>query len=369
MIRNFFKVALRNLIRNKSVSFLNIFGLSIGLAASLMILMWIQHELSYDKFFDDAEYMYRVEEDQHYSGDIYHVNVTPYPSGAEWKRRIPEITEYTRFSYLPRVLFEKGDIKMFEDNLRGVDSTFFRMFSFRFKSGDPFTALAEPHSIVLSEELAEKYFGEEDPLGKSITIEKRFEFMVTGILEKMPDNTTVDLDAVIPFRFLDEIGLTNEQWGSNSIVTYVKCVPEFDRVALGEKMTNIQREYVPESLTDFMVADLTRIHLHSYFGYERSPGAIVYIYIFGAIGLFVLVIACINFINLTTARSSLRGKEIGVKKVAVIKEVRALTKLGLKESKDLVESAPKAIIKNVSKEEAESIKVKLEDQGAVVEIQ
>ena len=315
MIRNFFKVALRNLIRNKSVSFLNIFGLSIGLAASLMILMWIQHELSYDKFFDDAEYMYRVEEDQHYSGDIYHVNVTPYPSGAEWKRRLPEIIEYTRFSYLPRVLFEKGDIKMFEDNLRGVDSTFFRMFSFRFKSGDPFTALAEPHSIVLSEELAEKYFGEEDPLGKSITIEKRFEFMVTGILEKMPDNTTVDFDAVIPFRFLDEIGLTNEDWGSNSIVTYVKCVPEFDRVALGEKMTNIQREYVPESLTDFMVADLTRIHLHSYFGYERSPGAIVYIYIFGAIGLFVLVIACINFINLTTARSSLRGKEIGVKKV------------------------------------------------------
>ncbi len=315
MIRNFFKVALRNLIRNKSVSFLNIFGLSIGLAASLMILMWIQHELSYDKFFDDAEHIYRVEEDQHYSGDIYHVTVTPYPSGAEWKRRIPEIIEYTRFSYLPRVLFEKGDIKMFEDNLRGVDSTFFRMFSFSFKSGNPFTALAEPHSIVLSEELAEKYFGDEDPLGKSITIEKRFEFMVTGILEEMPDNTTVDFDAVIPFRFLDEIGLTNEDWGSNSIVTYVKCVPEFDRVALGEKMTNIQREYVPESLTDFMVADLTRIHLHSYFGYERSPGAIVYIYIFGVIGLFVLVIACINFINLTTARSSLRGKEIGVKKV------------------------------------------------------
>jgi len=315
MIRNFFKVAFRNLIRNKGVSFLNIFGLSIGLAASLMILLWIQHEVSYDKFFDDADQIYRVEEDQHYSGDIYHVNVTPYPSGAEWKRRIPEIIEYTRFSYLPRVLFEKDDMQMFEDNLRGVDSTFFRMFSFSFKSGNPYTALAEPHTIVLSEELAEKYFGDEDPLGKSITIEKRFEFMVTGVLETMPDNTIIDFDAVIPFRFLDEIGLTNEEWGSNSIVTYVKCVPEFDREALGEKMTNIQREYVPESLTYFMVADLIRIHLHGYFGYERSPGAIVYIYIFGVIGLFVLVIACINFINLTTARSSLRGKEIGVKKV------------------------------------------------------
>ncbi|MBN1388896.1 MAG: ABC transporter permease [Bacteroidales bacterium] len=315
MIKNFFRIAWRNLITNRSVSFLNIFGLSVGLAASLFILMWIQHELSYDKFFKSADQIYRVEEDQHYSGDVYHVNVTPFPSGAEWKKRIPEIIEYTRFSYLPRVLFEKDDMKMFEDNLRGVDSTFFRMFSFRFKYGDPNTALSEPHTIVLSEELAEKYFGDENPLGQSITIEKQFDFMVTGVLEEIPDNTVVTFDAVIPFRFLDQIGLTNDEWGSNSIVTYIKCVPDFGRKDLGEKMTSIQREYVPESLTDFMVADLTRIHLHSYFGYERSPGAIVYIYIFGAIGLFVLVIACINFINLTTARSSLRGKEIGVKKV------------------------------------------------------
>ncbi len=315
MIKNFFKVAFRNLIRNKSISFLNIFGLSIGLAAALLILMWIQHELSYDRFYNDAHQIFRVEEDQHYSGNVYHVNVTPYPSGAEWKRRIPEITEYTRFSSLPRVLFEKDNMKMFEDDLRGADSTFFRMFSFGFKYGDPYTALSEPHTIVLTEELAEKYFGDENPLGQSITVEKQFDFMVTGVLEELPDNTVVDFDAIIPFRFLDQIGITNDQWGSNSIVTYVKCVPEFDREALGEKMTSIQREYVSESLTDFMVADLTRIHLHSYFGYERTPGAIVYIYIFGAIGLFVLVIACINFINLTTARSSLRGKEIGVKKV------------------------------------------------------
>ncbi|MEE4213512.1 MAG: ABC transporter permease [Bacteroidales bacterium] len=315
MIKNFFKLAFRNILSNKSTSFLNIFGLSIGLAAALFILMWIQHELSYDKFFDDADQIYRVEEDQHYSGNVYHVNVTPYPSGAEWKKRIPEIIEYTRFSYLPRVLFENDGMKMFEDNLRGVDSTFFRMFSFRFKYGDPQTALSDPHTIVLTEELAEKYFGDENPLGKSITIEKQFSFMVTGVLEEMPDNTVVSFDAVIPFRFLDQIGITNDHWGSNSITTYVKCVPDFDREALGEKMTSIQREYAPESLTEFMVADLTRIHLHSYFGYERSPGAIVNIYIFGAIGLFVLIIACINFINLTTARSSLRGKEIGVKKV------------------------------------------------------
>jgi ABC-type antimicrobial peptide transport system permease subunit len=315
MIKNFFRLAFRNILSNKSTSFLNIFGLSIGLAASLLILMWIQHELSYDKIFDDADQIYRVEEDQHYSGNVYHVNVTPYPSGAEWKKRIPEIIEYTRFSNLPRVLFEKDDMKMFEDNLRGVDSTFFSMFSFSFKYGDPNTALSEPHTIVLSEELAEKYFGNENPLGQSITIEKAFEFRVTGVLDKMPDNTVVNFDGLIPFRFLDQIGITNDHWGSNSITTYVKCVPEFDRDALGEKMTSIQREYVPESLTDFMVADLTRIHLHSYFGYERSPGAIVFIYIFGAIGLFVLIIACINFINLTTARSNLRGKEIGVKKV------------------------------------------------------
>lgn len=315
MITNFFKVAFRNLVRNKGVSFLNIFGLATGLAASLMILMWIQHELSYDRFFKDAEQIYRVEEDQHYSGDIYHVNVTPFPSGAEWKKRIPEITEYCRMSYMSKVLVEHGDKQMMETGIRGADSTFFKMFSFRLKYGDPNTALFEPHSIVLTEEMSNKYFGDENPLGKAITIENNYEFMVTGVLEELPDNTSLWFKGLIPFRFLDEIGYTNNYWGSNSITTYVKCVPDFDVAGVNKKMTEIQREYEPESLTEFMLAPLTKIHLHSRFGYTNRPGAIVNVFVFGAIGLFVLIIACINFINLTTARSSLRDKEIGVKKV------------------------------------------------------
>lgn len=316
MIKNFLKIALRSLLKHKSSTIINISGLAIGLAASLLILLWIMHELSYDRFFEEAETLYRVEENQSYGGEIYHVNVTPYPSGPVWKNRIPEIVDASRMSYLPRLLFEKGDLKLYESNVRAADSTFFEMFSFPFIYGEPSSALNNPHSIVLTAELSQKYFGDENPIGQTLTLERQMEFIVTGVLEKLPDNTTVSFNAIIPFAFLYEIGVAGDSWGSNSIITYAKLVPNANIDEVGVKLTDVVLEYNPETRTTFMVNPITRLRLHAYFGYAKPVGAVIYIYIFGAIALFVLLIAAINYVNLSTARSAGRSKEIGIKKVS-----------------------------------------------------
>lgn len=320
MIRNFFKIAMRNLVKQGGYSIINITGLAIGLAASLLILMWIQHELSYDRFYTDSDQIYRVEMDQYYGAEPYHVNVTPVPSAPVWKSRIPEIIDICRVNRLPRVLFERGDTRLFESQLMAADSTFFRIFDFKFLYGDPETALVTPHSIVLTEELARKYFGDENPLGQGITLERQMEFIVTGVLEKVPDNTTLQFDAVIPFRFLYEIGVVTDNWNNNSILTFAKMQPVIDRAAVGRKITEITMEYksaaASQSRLEFMINPITRVHLHGYFGYASPMGAMIYIYIFMGIAIFVLVIASINFVNLSTARSAKRGREIGVKKVS-----------------------------------------------------
>jgi ABC-type antimicrobial peptide transport system permease subunit len=318
MIKNFIKIAMRSLLKHKSSTFINISGLAIGLAATIMILMWIQHELSYDKFYTDYDLIYRVEQEQSYGeGDPYHVNVTPVPSGPVWKNEIAEITDATRVGYLPKLLIERGDKKMYESNFRSVDSTFFRIFDFKFIYGEPGTALNEPHSIVITEETAKKYFGDENPIGERLTVERQMEFVVTGVLEDLPENTIHDFDGVIPYEFLYEIGVARDDtWGTNSIITYVKLVNNANLELVGEKLTQIINDHRTRSSSVFFVNPVERIRLHGYFGYAKPVGAVIYIYIFGAISIFVLLIACINFINLSTARSANRSKEIGIKKVS-----------------------------------------------------
>jgi len=318
MIKNFIKIAMRSLLKHKSSTFINISGLAIGLAATIMILMWIQHELSYDKFYTDYDLIYRVEQDQSYGdGDPYHVTVTPVPSGPVWKNDIAEITDFTRVSGLPRLLFERGDLKMYESNFRAVDSSFFLIFDFKFIYGEPGTALNEPHSIVITKETAEKYFGDENPIGERLTVERQMEFVVTGVIENLPDNTIHSFDGVIPYEFLYEVGVASDDtWGSNSILTYVKLVNNANLEHVGEKLTQIINDHRDRSSAVFMVNPIHRIRLHGYFGYASPVGAVIYVYIFGAISIFVLLIACINFINLSTARSANRSKEIGIKKVS-----------------------------------------------------
>src|SRR5512133_2515587 len=159
MIRNFFLIAFRNISKNPAFTLINITGLAVGLASSLLLLMWVLDELSFEKFNVKSENIYRVEEDQFYSGQRYHVTVTPFPSGPVWKEKIPEIKDQARINRLPRILFRMEDNVFFESSVVAADSGFFNIFTIPLTEGDPSTALHNPHSIVLSEKLAKKYFG------------------------------------------------------------------------------------------------------------------------------------------------------------------------------------------------------------------
>lgn len=316
MIRNFFLATIRNISRNKGFTFINVAGLAIGLAASLMITLWVQEELSYDRFHKNVGNIYRVEEDQFYSGERYHVNVTPHPSGPVWKEKIPEITDQTRINRLQRILFRRGDNVFFESSVVAADSGLFRIFTLPFESGDPETALSAPHSIVLSEELAEKYFGDDNPVGQTITLENRFQFTVTGVMKDIPGNSIFTFKGVIPYSFLREIGASNDIWGSNSILTFVQLEKGSDIKEVNKKLTDVVLEYLPQTTTKYVLFPFQDIHLHSQFGYGENRGPVIAILIFTLIAVFILLIACFNFINLATAKASSRSKEIGIRKVA-----------------------------------------------------
>lgn len=316
MIRNFFSIAFRNIYKHKGFTLINVSGLAVGLAASLLMILWIQDELSFEKFNIKGSNIYRVEEDQFYSGDIYHVTVTPYPSGPVWCEKIPEIVDQTRIDRLPRILFRKDDKVFYESAVVAVDSGFFKMFTLPLLLGDPATVVKAPHSVVISESLAKKYFGDEDPLGQSLTLENRINFMVTGVMKDIPRNSMFRYEAIIPFSFLSEIGATSSSWGNNSIYTFVELEKGSDIESVNKKLTDVVLEYLPQTRTKYMVFPLLDIHLHAQFGFEKSSGPVIAIYIFSIIAAFVLLIACINFINLTTAKASGRAKEIGIKKVS-----------------------------------------------------
>jgi putative ABC transport system permease protein len=315
MIKNFFRLSFRSILKNKGFAFINIFGLAIGLAASLLILLWVQDELSYDKFNSNAENIYRVEEDQFYSGEKYHVTVTPHPSGPVWKEKIPEIREQTRINRLPKILFRQEEKVFFESSIIAADSGLFNIFTMPLVFGDPTTALSSPNSIVLTEKLASKYFGDINSVGKTLTLENKFQFTVTGVMKDLPHNSMFTFEGVIPYPFLKGIGAIDNSWGNNSILTFVLLEEGSDVGSVNKKLTDVVLEYLPETQTKYLLFPLLDIHLHSQFGYEISKGPVIVVFIFTLIAVFVLLIACINFINLSTAKASGRTKEIGIKKV------------------------------------------------------
>ncbi len=331
MLKNYLKVAFRNIVRQKFYSFINVAGLALGLGCCLLIMLWVMDELSFDRFHANAERIFRIEQDQFYSERTFHVTVTPYPMAQGSKEEIPEIQYATPLAETGTLLCRYGDKAFFERDVLAVPPDFLAMFSFPLIRGEKEKLLQQPHSLVITREIAEKYFGKEDPLGKIITVNNRFDFTVDGVLENIPQNSSIQFDMITPYDFLKDLEFRGlDSWGSNSILTFVQLHEKADVEAVNEKITDLRFRRVeelyeddPEGLerfqkrrkTAFMLMPLKDIHLFSYFGYTRSMGKILYVYVFSIIALFVLLIACINFMNLSTARSAKRAKEVGLRKV------------------------------------------------------
>src|SRR5674476_721802 len=217
--------------------------------------------------------------------------------------------------WLPRILFKNDDKVFFESSIAAVDSGLLKIFTFPLTMGDAATALNSPHSIILTQKLATKYFGNINPVGKTLTVENSAQFTVTGVFKNIPANSMFTFSAVIPYSYLKEIGVADRSWGNNSIFTFIRLKKGADIKSVNKKLTDIVVENDPQTTTKFSLFPLLDIHLHGQFGFKETKGPVIVVTIFTLIAIFILLIACINFINLSTAKASGRAKEIGIKKV------------------------------------------------------
>lgn len=316
MLTHYLKLAGRLLLKNKGYSLITIAGLTAGLACCLLITLWVLDELSFDRFHRYASDLYVVSETQQYSDRQFRVPVTPHPLGPALPAEVPEIRESCRMVWTGGLLLRHGEQSFFETRIRAVDPSFLSMFTFPLIQGDPATALSNPDSLLLDEEMAVKYFGRANPLGQTVRLNNQYDLKVTGVLKKAPLNSSLRFGMLLPYEFLRRLGRTDEEWGNNSILTLVRLQPGASKESVDGKIAGLIKAKVPESRTTLWLSPLIRFHLHTTWGYETGAGDVVKVYIFSAIAVFVLLIACINFMNLATARSAKRGREVGLRKVA-----------------------------------------------------
>jgi putative ABC transport system permease protein len=319
MFKNYLKITVRNIKKNKGYSFINIFGLAIGMACCILILIWVKDEWSFDRFHANADAIYRVTEHQYdSSGDYFPVAVTPWPLAEGLKNDLPEIAESARLRIVSWGLISYKDKKFYEKDFVAVDPSFLKMFSFPLVKGDLSTALTEPHTVLITRETAARYFGSEDPIGKVLTFHNVYDLKVTGLLEDVPHNSHIKFDFLVPFAsILRDFGWA-DTWWTNNYTTYVQLVDNTSLQQVSEKVSSYLKKINPETGTKLLLQPLTDIHLRSDYAidlYGNTENKAIYVYAFSVIALFVLLIACINFMNLSTARSEKRSKEVGLRKV------------------------------------------------------
>jgi len=332
MLKNYFVTAMRTLLRNRTFSIINITGLAIGLAASIMIAMWVFDEMSYDTFHENADDIYRVERHINYQGQTFFVPVTGAVYGSTILQDYPDVVNMTRVN--PYGLSVEGpDKNIFSEQVHYVDTSFLQIFSFPLKQGDPATALREPRSLILSDVAAKRFFGDEDPMNKTLRIDwdgEMVPYKITGVLEKLPHNKHFKFEILASFATLedefDEERLTT--WLSNYLYTYIQLLPGTDKTMMENKLDGLVSDKIMPAYKSFLgdnedsedsmrllLRNVQDIHLKAGLMWDiEVQGDLNTVYIFSVIALMILLIAAFNFVSLSTAQAGSRALEVGIRK-------------------------------------------------------
>ena len=315
MIKNYLKTAWRNLLSNKMFSLINISGLALGMTCALLIMLWIKDETRMDKFHANGKRLFRVMENQYYEGSISTFTATPGIFAENVVKDIPEIQLASQALWEEEPLFTVGD-KFFKEKGRYVQKDFLRMFSFKLVKGDPNTALARPDAVVISKMLAEKYFGRQDPVGKLINVDNEQNVIVTGVLDEVPKTSSLQFDFLMSYDIWFKKNDWAKEWGNNGPLCYVMLGPNASSDKVNAKIKNYLKTKNKDSNVELFLQNYGESYLYSdWDNGKQTGGRIEYVRIFSIVAVIILVIACINFMNLATARSLKRAREIGVRKV------------------------------------------------------
>jgi putative ABC transport system permease protein len=315
MFRNYLKTALRNLLKNKTYSFLNIAGLAIGITCAALIFLWVEDELIYNDYFSNKANLYKVKDQQTYDGKTFVFDATPGVLANGMKTEIPGIKNTARCTWGNRNLFTVDEKSIYEQGLY-VDPAFLTMFQLQFIKGNAANAFKELHSIVLSETMAKKFFETTDAVGKSLKVNNKHDYIVTGVIKDLPKNVSFKFDWLAPFKIYEDGNTWLQEWGNNGIITYAEVEPNADVTAINKKLHGYIQTKSPEAIAVMSIYPMTRWRMYdTYDNGKEIPGRIKYVNLFSLIAWIILIIACINFMNLATARSEQRAREVGVRKV------------------------------------------------------
>lgn len=321
MLKNYVKIAYRNLVKHLGFSLINLFGLSIGMTCCVLIFLYVNHELSYDKFHTKAPQIYRLVTDVKTPTEVIKADITSAPMAPNLIATFPEVLEAVRFNNY-NLLVQKGESKWQEKNTLLADAAVFKVFDFSLVKGNHESALIAPFSLVLTETIALKYFGDENPIGQSLKLDGEYEGTVTGVIKDVPENSQLKFDILISMSTLTEVlnKEQDEQWGNFGFFTYLLLPEGYNAKQLEAKLPAFLDSHISQQMSDngmnytLFLEPLTEVYLHSERNSEES-GSLTNVYIFGAVAILILVIACFNFMNLAIARSVDRSKEVGVRKV------------------------------------------------------